>query len=884
MTPHRPTPISDRYDDLGPLGEGGMGEVRRVFDRVLGRTVAMKVVRADRAHSEQHLERFVEEARTGARLQHPNIVPLHDLGRLPDGRIYFTMKEVEGESLSALIKALHARREGAAWPGEGDPWSLRRLLALFKSACDALAYAHQRGVIHRDLKPDNIMVGAHGEVLVLDWGIAKRLDAYYDALERDAQGLEPAVPLDPSRTPSNLDTFTLSPEAAVNPFDETIAPTSDRRPRALTQELSFSRKTSLPTGATLPAGATLPVGASTAFRSALSTAVGVISGTLTYMAPEQLRGDNDQIDTRTDVYGLGGVLYELLTGASAFRIHSTHRRPSSALILDALALRERVSWPDDLPPIPQELRAATERALAFSPHDRYEEAGALARVIGDWLDGVGRRERALACVAEADALSAEAVTLRARADELAAQGALAERALKGWLPEAEKRAAWALIDEASALRRDAELRDERATRHLELALAHDPLNEEAHERLCAHHLAAHAAAESAEDEIGALRHALALEVRAPHASATTRARVGRYLKPTAPLTLYVSAPNARVWAQRYEERHRRLTLTAREDLGPAPLVGRELPLGSYLLTLEAEGHEPARYPALIEREVGWSTTPPGAAAPEPVRLLRHGELPAGCAYLPAGWAYIGGDPLVSNAPTRRRLWVDGAILSTTHVTRAEYLEFLNDLVARGARERAWALRPKPRDDDGQGLFELTEAGTFTLPLTSPRPTHPVTQLDSACARAYCAWRAERDALPWRLPRDMEWEKAARGVDARPFPWGHRFDPSWCNMRQSQEGAPALAADHEWPIDQGPYGHLSLAGGARDWCEDPYRPEFPFPDGARVTPVPDPNPADDRVVRGGSWRSFEGNCRVAFRFIATPTFRDDDGGWRVAMSL
>lgn len=223
-------------------------------------------------------------------------------------------------------------------------------------------------------------------------------------------------------------------------------------------------------------------------------------------------------------------------------------------------------------------------------------------------------------------------------------------------------------------------------------------------------------------------------------------------------------------------------------------------------------------------------------------------------------------------------------MSIAHVTRAEYLDLLNDLAARGEGDRAWALRPRARDDEGPGLFALAAGGGYRLPADDPRPHHPVTQVDAACARAYCAWRAARDGLPWRLPRDMEWEKAARGVDARLFPWGHRFDPSWCSMRQSREGPPALSVDADWPVDQGPYGHLALAGGARDWCEDPYRPEFPFADGARVTPVPDADPNADRVVRGGSWRSFEGNCRVAFRFIATATFRDDDGGIRLAMGV
>jgi eukaryotic-like serine/threonine-protein kinase len=172
--PDLPPLDPDRYRDLGLLGEGGMGVVRRVYDEVLGRTVALKTLRPERTASPSAVHRFVREARATSRLQHPGIVPVHDLGVLPDGRIGFTMPEITGETLEANIRRAHdggLRRE-----------ALHRLVASVARSAEAVAYAHESGCLHRDLKPANIMLGRFGEVYVLDWGLV-HLGAAGDLVE-----------------------------------------------------------------------------------------------------------------------------------------------------------------------------------------------------------------------------------------------------------------------------------------------------------------------------------------------------------------------------------------------------------------------------------------------------------------------------------------------------------------------------------------------------------------------------------------------------------------------------------------------------------------------------------------------------------------------------
>ncbi len=175
LASERPKPVEpegtvaeERYEVLSLLGRGGMGEVLRVRDRVLERTVALKRLRPDRQRSRNTFTRFREEAQVTAQLEHPGILPVYDLAEDAAGRLHYTMKEVHGLTLGEAVEAFH----------EGDgSLSLLGLVDVFARACSAVGFAHSRGVVHRDLKPDNVLLGQHGEVLVVDWGLVKVVGA-----------------------------------------------------------------------------------------------------------------------------------------------------------------------------------------------------------------------------------------------------------------------------------------------------------------------------------------------------------------------------------------------------------------------------------------------------------------------------------------------------------------------------------------------------------------------------------------------------------------------------------------------------------------------------------------------------------------------------------
>jgi serine/threonine-protein kinase len=163
-----------RYQVLRPHARGGLGIVSVARDRELGREVALKEIDADHSQNEGSRSRFVREAEITGGLEHPGIVPVYGLGRHPDGRPYYAMRFIRGESLQDAVRKLHS----------GDrTYTLRRLLTRLVAVCNAVAYAHSRGVIHRDLKPANVMLGPYGETLVVDWGLAK-------AIGRQASGEE----------------------------------------------------------------------------------------------------------------------------------------------------------------------------------------------------------------------------------------------------------------------------------------------------------------------------------------------------------------------------------------------------------------------------------------------------------------------------------------------------------------------------------------------------------------------------------------------------------------------------------------------------------------------------------------------------------------------
>lgn len=225
LAPIRAMLEGKKYKVLGSIGRGGMGVVHQARDLRIHRTVAMKVIKTASQFSRENVLRFVDEAQLTGQLQHPNIIPLYELGIDELGEVFYTMKFVKGTTLDQVLRKI---RDGEADALKRYP--IAALLTVFQKICDAVAYAHSMGVVHRDLKPDNVMIGEYGEVLVMDWGLAKKIaSGMHDERLMDSEPAMPPMDLRGFETLNGLIVGTppyISPEAARGELDR-IDPRSD---------------------------------------------------------------------------------------------------------------------------------------------------------------------------------------------------------------------------------------------------------------------------------------------------------------------------------------------------------------------------------------------------------------------------------------------------------------------------------------------------------------------------------------------------------------------------------------------------------------------------------------------------------------------------------
>lgn len=345
LAPVREQLAGKKYKVITTINRGGMGVILQTRDLRIRRTVAMKVMKTSSQFSRENVLRFIDEAQLTGQLEHPNIVPVYELGIDEQGEIFYTMKFVHGTTLDDTLRGIRHGRQKTI-----DKFPLGALLTIFQKVCDAVAYAHAKGVVHRDLKPENIMIGAFGEVMVMDWGLAKNLTA----IRRESR-----------------------PEA--DPAVE--APLPEPPKSGLRDDLR-----------------------------GFETLHGLIVGTPPYISPEQARGALDHIDSRSDIYVLGGILYAILTlrppveggtvhevvekiltsaivSPSSFnqpakKSASPHAAPSSEGSLEAIVYAH---CPGKR--IPDSLSAVAMKALALDPADRYQNVEDLQADIAAFQGG-----------------------------------------------------------------------------------------------------------------------------------------------------------------------------------------------------------------------------------------------------------------------------------------------------------------------------------------------------------------------------------------------------------------------------------------------------------------------------------------------------------------
>lgn len=819
-----------RYQDCGLLGKGGMGEVRNVLDRKLHRNIAMKILHSVWKDNSRERVRFTSEGQIAAQLEHPNIIPVYDLGKLPDGRPYFTMQIIRDRSFRSVVWEVHQRNDKEGRYQKRTGWSLNRMLNVFLKICDAIGYAHNCGIIHRDLKPSNVMLGEHGEVIVVDWGLAKIVG------EREQEGFGGPI----------------------------VSKRSDENDQ---------------------------------------TRIGNVSGTPSYMSPEQAKGLQDEIGYASDIYSLGIILYEILSGSPPFRgrfpeetIFQIRTQEAPLLYKNKVEIGGCYRHPAGHL-IPVTIVEACEKAISKLSVYRFPSVEDLAQVIRDWLQGAKQREHALKLVDSAQECAQKVEELEQHAAVLNSGGAQMLQGIPYWESEEVKRPAWEQIDQAVQFQEQANLFRITQEQKLQGALTHKVDLLEAHVGLAKLYWKQHQKAEESNNKKDATmlleklkHHVLALREDHPK-----RKLLERYIEGNGVLSLQTSPPGARIHLERFVTHHRRLVARYVRDIGATPLEKYPIEIGSYRLRIQKEGYETALVPVQISRQGEWNVRIPHGIDPCIV-LQPKGSVSKDEVFVPKGWFWCGGDPELANSLEKKKIWVDSFVISKYPITNEQYIEFLNHIMEHGDTNEAMLHVPRERagtyGEEGSAIYGYDQQSGFYLRPDADGDVWgmdwPVMMITWVSACAYASWRAEQDDLPWRLPYELEWEKAARGADSRIYPWGNHFDPSWCTMRESHSGRPMPKSVYAQPLDESPYGVQGMGGNIRDWtlsasmsnysqCVVMPKPEivpelFDMKDPAKAGP--------QRIDRGGCWNGSYRYSRVAGRDYVFPWRKDDFLGFRI----
>ncbi len=784
-----------RYQDITTIGLGGIGTVFSAREPVLNREIALKILRPAYRNNTKFIDGFIREARATAQIDHPNIVPVHQLGVFDDVGAYFTMKRVIGQTLRLVLKKIDA--------GDREyqrKYSLYRLLEIFLSACNGVAFAHSKGIIHRDLKPANIMLGDYGEVFVMDWGLVK-----YQA-ENDSSEAGKKISLD--------------------------------------TELSENNETDDP--------------------DATATHKGSISGTPAYMAPEQVAGLSDEIDSQTDIYSLGAILYSILTGKPT-------PFPDNAEINQVL--QQAVNG-DFLPPrrraprrkIPRELEAICLKAMARVKSDRYPTVQALIGDVRNFMDNypvsayspppfyrftkLVRRHPVVPLALIIAFFTALGVFTALRYEQIAQfesrlipanhnifYGNIAyERALNTYSQLQQKLKSDDISEEQFL-----QLAEQLKVQQTEFENFYESALELLSQLEMAGYDSAGVTSSIVEiysrrlnyytltDNLAMVRQlADRLRKRSLDAYntiiAADQAQAGPLrdiIAEECQVSINTSVPESLIF---YQQLIPDQPLEAATQLGTTPLQ-TVLPEGSYLFLVQLPGKSVIKYPASLR-----------SSKPVELNIEIPANIPNNTVYIPAGPFSFGN---VSNLlPNNGNATLPGYFIGRYEVTFAEYLEFWR---RQAPKDQAKYMAKFP-DADRQYTDAWNAGGELRSPFA---PNMPVTGITGEAAEAYCRWRTKTTGLRYRLPTPQEWEKAARGVDGRTYIWGEQFQPeaALTAVHKSSGQFPFGAPVNAFPQDRSIYGVADMCGNVREF-------------------VRKPNHGGLYVVKGASFKTDAGFARCA----------------------
>ncbi len=840
-----------RYECLEILGEGGMGRVFKAYDHRLQRNVAIKLLKSDeKSVSLESQILFIKEAQTTAQLNHSYIIPVYDAGYWEGKGFYLVMKEVQGKSLDHLIKAFHQNADGWYNPNEkikllsAQTWV--DFCVILRQVAQAIGFAHKQGALHRDLKPENIMIGQDGEVWVLDWGLA-----------RSSQSAQ--INVVPSISTPVINAPTILPQTIV----------------AQNNDLSFSDTfVAEPT----PTQVGYPKNPSRSSLAQNLTFTGIVSGTPAYMSPEQAKAL--PLDPRCDTYALGAILYEILANRAPYVGNNPYQILAQVLqedppSLDAEILIEQTPL---LKTAPNSLKKLCIKALSRDIDQRFADGTAFAEALKEIERGADLYERAQQAFQEGLLLSSQIKQAKEQLTQinLKIEKYKNQRNSQIGLYWGQKLKLEQQI-QADEIREMAEY--ERAVlicpdHHQALFTFIEKLMGQFKEIFYENRQSAQLA--KIEKQL------LELKKQLPYQHEMVDC-IDQLLKKQKKLELRFIPHDAHLKLIFVDQPMQAFAYEQNKPIFKYEWQCQELhqydfKIGSYQYEIEYQG---------LSFMGSFENKPMGLSQNQTFKYPQH--IPQGpkLCFIPQGSFRYGSTQGIINEVSPQVLDIPAFWIMERPVSYQLYCDFLNDVLENHGEAIADQYIPIARMtiNFGAKAYELVgqkyqineKYRSHYHQLINVEPDIlGVNFLNFFHAQAFAAYLRRKTNRLWRLPYEWEYEKAARGVDGRLFPW-----PQILNKPEEQD-----LRDHQ---QLSPYGLISTVGLISTWClnykKNPYPADEVFSqkswlieqiqENDQISGGPAQIESQDFAIRGGGYFN-EGLTRsIPYRFAAAPkrTFAD-----------
>ena len=780
------------YGETKHIGEGGVGLVVQGHDYNLGRDVAIKTLRAEMRIRRERVDRFIREARATAQIEHPNIVPVHELGVHPDWGIYFTMKKIVGEDLKVVLMNIKSGN-----PEYVKKYTLSRLLNIFTDVCHGLSYAHSKGLMHRDLKPENIFIGEYGEVLILDWGLVREFVKNQDNVDADPKETtiqynrkRPKLDVDDTKNPLlTMDgtvsgtPYYMSPEQAKG-LNRKLDQRSDIFSlgiilyQILSMNLPFHGNTPIEVLDAVAMGDFIPPRKANKYRRIPKELEAITLKAMEYYVEDRYQTVKELLDdiyNYLDGYPVSAMKYSYTN--RFFKFCLRHRVTSVAIC--TLLLLSAIFWGGVRLDNYYSYRLLDKRATTLSMEALADYK--LAEHLYDQLQVLRSEIIFKQKTNKEKTLEKQLKNIEIKAENHS-QLAIS---LYNQIPKSYKNSLSVKLGLINIIREKINYslkvknynRTKKLLERLELWIANEKINLNA----------------NAKNSLALLRKVIkgdgSLQVFAD--------KEGVFLD----VISFHQGIDGVLYPTLYLEKQ------------SIPLTINLLPKGEYLLIVKYQGKEKEHYSFKIEHDEH-----------EIINLKIPNDALKDMVYIPAGKFYYGG--VFSKNLRLKEIFQKEFYIKKYEVTFKEYLKFYQSL-----KDQDLKLKYMPMVRIDRNLFKFLPAfdkNKIRQPFI--KPDLPVVGITHEAADAYCKWIGKKMGRDCRLPTAMEWEKAARGGDGRECVWGNKAiaDYAFCyENKLARKKYGYWAPPGSFAKDVSVYGVYDLAGNVREWTSSLFAKDSPF---------------------------------------------------------